>query len=68
MTTFNPMLRMFEARNVLTIRKYAKLTRAEALNKLRQVTGGRGIETVNCWHQLLVSRNQQATINQLFHV
>jgi len=49
MTTFNQSLRMFEARIVLTIRKYSKLTRANALLKLRSVTGGRGIETVFCY-------------------
>lgn len=68
MTTFNQNLRMFEARIVLTIRQYSKLTRAKALEKLRSVTGGRGIDTVFCYNQLVTSPNQEKTINQLFGI
>jgi hypothetical protein len=68
MTTFNQNLRMFEARIVLTIRLYSKLTRAKALEKLRSVTGGRGIDTVFCYQQLKTSSNQGKTINQLFGI
>jgi len=68
MTTFNKDLRMFEARIVLTIRKYSKLTRAKALDKLRAVTGGRGVETVACYHQIHISPNQKNTIHKLFKV
>ena len=68
MTTFNKNLRMFEARILLTIRKYSRLTRANALLTLRGRTGGRGLDTVFCYNQLVTSPNQEKTINQLFGI
>ena len=68
MTRFNPTLRIIEARIVLTIRKYCKLTRAEALMKLREVTSGHGIETVRCFSELQFSKNREESVNQLFKV
>ena len=68
MTKFNPTLRIFEARIVLTIRKYYNLTRAEALRKLRTVTRGDGVQTTHCFFEILRASDREVAVHKLFKV
>lgn len=68
MITFNPTLRALEVRIVLSIRKHFKLTRGQALSTLRRVTGGRGIETADCWGKIFLSKNRKDTVKEIFNL
>lgn len=65
MTTFNPILKSLEIRTVLLLRKKFNLTRAEALLKLRNLTNGKGIETVYFYNKLFFSRLSDKDITTL---